>query len=152
MSHHTTIAPAGQAPAPLAAELLEAIRAVDPKCGEIRYTRTDDSLPDHLVHFRDWAAATDRSTVRLDLPVLAAVSSANAAERHFVVLPPTTEREAARRARVEAIRDGARVRRALSQGALHEFTGGVHTITWQGERYHGATVDDAIRAAQEAEK
>jgi len=58
-------------------------------------------------------------------------------------------RQARRRARIQAIRDGARVRRALSQGALHECVDGLHVVTYRGHRYVGATVDAAIRAARE---
>ena len=64
--------------------------------------------------------------------------------------PPTTEREAARRARIESIRFGARVRDRLGQGAHHEIVDGEHVVTWRGRRFHGATVDEAIKAAQEA--
>ena len=64
--------------------------------------------------------------------------------------PPTTDREAARRARVEAIRFGARVRDRLGQGAHHKIVDGVHVVTWQGERFIGQTIDEVIKAAQEA--
>ena len=61
------------------------------------------------------------------------------------------EREARRRERAEAIRDGALVRQAVSQSAAHECVGGVHIVTWQGKRFSGRTLDEAIEAAKEGE-
>jgi len=47
------------------------------------------------------------------------------------------------------IRDGARVRRALSQGTLYEYAGDQHVVTYRGRRFRGPTIDAAIRAATE---
>ena len=58
-------------------------------------------------------------------------------------------RQARRQARVQAIRDGARVRQALGQGALHDHVDGEHVVVCQGERYIGHTIDAAIRVARE---
>jgi len=62
---------------------------------------------------------------------------------------PSPARSADRRERAQAIRDGALVRESLGQGAQHEMVDGEHTITWRGERYRGATVEEVIRAARE---
>jgi len=62
---------------------------------------------------------------------------------------PTSDRESRRRARVQLIRDGARVRRELSQGALHELADGLHVVVYRGERFRGPSVDAVIQAARE---
>ena len=54
-----------------------------------------------------------------------------------------------RAARVQAIRDGARVRRALGQAALHELLpDGQHKVVVRGQVYVGATVEEAIQKAR----
>jgi len=58
-------------------------------------------------------------------------------------------RQVRRQQRIQTIVDGARVRYALGQGALHEFTDGVHVVVFAGERFIGQTVDAAIQAARE---
>lgn len=56
-----------------------------------------------------------------------------------------------RAARIQAIRDGAAVRHALGQAALHErLPDGQHKIILRGRVSVGATVQEAIDAAKEA--
>jgi hypothetical protein len=65
---------------------------------------------------------------------------------------PTTDtaREAARRARIDAIRFGATVRQALGQSATHRrLADGRHAVTIDGRTFTGATLDQAIRRARE---
>lgn len=62
--------------------------------------------------------------------------------------PPTTDRSARRRGRVQLIRDGARVRNALGQAAQYDHLDGVHVVTWQGQRFSGAAVEEGIDAAR----
>jgi hypothetical protein len=58
-------------------------------------------------------------------------------------------RAAAKAERVAAIREAARVRRCLGQGALHRrVRSGQHEITWRGRRYVGTTLEAAIAAAR----
>ena len=67
--------------------------------------------------------------------------------------PPPPDRSAARRARVEAIRDAARVRRELSQAALHRrLDDGRHEVIFGGQRFVGQTVSEAIRLANRGER
>jgi hypothetical protein len=68
--------------------------------------------------------------------------------------PKPQDDEARRRereARVSAIRDGARVRRALGEAAGYQRDGDEHIVTWRGRRVRGATVDAAVAAARIAE-
>ena len=62
---------------------------------------------------------------------------------------PDATRRRARQQRVQAIVDGAHVRRALSQGALYEHVDGQHVVTYRGQRFRGPSVDAAIAAARE---
>jgi len=65
---------------------------------------------------------------------------------------PTGVRQTRRRARVQLIRDGARVRRALGQDALHERVDGEHIVVYRGRRFRGPSIDAAIRVAREGGK
>ena len=57
-------------------------------------------------------------------------------------------RHEAQRKRVQAIRDGARVRKALGQAALYRARpGGAHEVTWRGQVFTADTVDEAIDEA-----
>ena len=57
-------------------------------------------------------------------------------------------RRRARDQRVRAIVDGARVRQAFGQGALHEWRDGEHVVTVAGSQFRAPTLDDAIHAAE----
>ena len=57
-------------------------------------------------------------------------------------------RRLARQNRIRAIVDGAKVRGALGQGAMHELAGGVHLVTHRGRRFTARTLDLAIAAAE----
>jgi len=58
-------------------------------------------------------------------------------------------RQRAKRLRIEAIVDAARVREAIGEAALHQvLRDGGHEITYRGQRHTGATVAEAIAAAQ----
>jgi len=64
--------------------------------------------------------------------------------------PHANARRLARQARVQAIRDGALVRRKLGQGAIHErLSDGLHVVIYRGRRFTGPAVDAAIQAARE---
>jgi len=54
----------------------------------------------------------------------------------------------ARQRRVQGIRDGARVRETLGEAALHHVLRDGHEIVHRGERYTGATLAEALAAAQ----
>ncbi|MFH1268521.1 MAG: hypothetical protein ABIK89_22590 [Planctomycetota bacterium] len=67
---------------------------------------------------------------------------------------PTTPRptpaaavNSTRAARVQEIVDGAHVRQALGQAALHELRNGEHVIIFRGERFVASSVDEAIDQA-----
>ena len=57
------------------------------------------------------------------------------------------KRQAERAARVQTIRDGARVRRALSQSVQYEHVDGEHVVVFRGRRLIGPTLDAVIKAA-----
>jgi hypothetical protein len=59
-----------------------------------------------------------------------------------------TARRAARAARVEAIRNGARVRNALGEAALYQQLDDRHEIVFRGERFRGATLEEVITKAK----
>jgi len=56
-------------------------------------------------------------------------------------------------ARVQAIRDGATVRHALGQAALHErLRDGRHRVILRGQVFIGGTLREAINAAKRGEQ
>ena len=62
--------------------------------------------------------------------------------------PASGVRLARRRARVLLIRNGATVRSALGQSAAYEFTNGEHVIVFNGQRFTGESLAEAISAAK----
>ena len=60
-------------------------------------------------------------------------------------------RRRARDKRVHAIREAARVRCELGQGAIHDRDGSEHVVVWRGRRSRGLTLKLAIEAARDDE-
>lgn len=63
-------------------------------------------------------------------------------------ITPATARQGARARRVQAIRDGALARERLGQAAVFRFDGGKFVVVFRGEVFSGATLEEAIAAAQ----
>ena len=66
----------------------------------------------------------------------------------MIMTTATATRNEARRARVERVRTGAPVRRALGQSALYrQEPDGQHFINWRGQVYAAASVEGALELA-----